>query len=255
MYVLSCNLPAHHALAHSSCSRIQVNDDLTHRYLIVFASRAIADEWWRAVSTSTNAAYATTITRVTPQFYTHDPTKAIIFNTITDASVAGRFLGSVIFSLLGNRDVLVWSVIPVQNVTDHISGNWFYIRTKGDDSTYWYCTPDGRILASRTKSTRFLIRTVDPSLSPKAVMINSDNIYITLPGRRSISVSPSGDLQAAGKAEMFRFGDFLDGYSINGHGGPIFAAVHEDAIIKTGDKDGIEWELTSSGRASLSDAR
>jgi hypothetical protein len=89
----------------------------------VFASRAVADEWWRAVSTSTNTKYSDSIRRVTPQFYTHDTNQANASNSITDVQVASKFLGKVFFTLLQDRDGRVLSIIPSPDFADHVSGN------------------------------------------------------------------------------------------------------------------------------------
>ena len=102
----------------------QPDNDIYWRYLIVFANRSVADEWWRAVSTSSNNYVACHIKRVTPQLYTHEPAAANVAATITTAGVATQFLGRVIFTLLPDRDGRAINVIPVQNITDHISGNW-----------------------------------------------------------------------------------------------------------------------------------
>lgn len=90
----------------------------------MFASRSVADEWWRAVSTSSNAAYSSTVRRVTPQFYLHDPNQANIALSITNATVAADFLNSVFFTLLPDRDGRSLNVIPSVDFTDNISGNW-----------------------------------------------------------------------------------------------------------------------------------
>ena len=91
----------------------------------MFANRAIADEWWRAVSTSPVTKFST-VRRITPHFYTHDPDRANIIETLTTPNVATQFLGSVFFTLLQDRDGRYLNIIPpsLGNITDHISGNW-----------------------------------------------------------------------------------------------------------------------------------
>ena len=93
--------------------------------MITFATRAVADEWWRAVSTSTNTKYSDSIRRVTPQFFTHDTNQAIAPNSLTDVQVASQFLGKVFFTLLSDRDgpVRVFPVLPPPDTEDHVSGN------------------------------------------------------------------------------------------------------------------------------------
>ena len=93
--------------------------------MIVFVNRATADEWWRAVTDSVAAGYNkfAEVKRVSPQFYTFDPEKGNIRETITDDRVAARFLGRVFFTLLNNRDDHDLSIVPVLNYVDYISGN------------------------------------------------------------------------------------------------------------------------------------
>ena len=93
--------------------------------MIVFVNRATADEWWRAVTDSVAAGYNKFIEvkRLSPQFYTFDPEKGDVHETITDGRVAARFLGRVFFILLNDRDARDLSIAPVLNYVDHISGN------------------------------------------------------------------------------------------------------------------------------------
>lgn len=101
---------------------MQVKNDVTSRYLGVFASRAIADEWWRAVSTCPNARIRGSIGRISPQFYTHDPTLANVVTTLTDAQGAPQFLSKVFFTLLNDRDARVMSIAAPEHSRDLISG-------------------------------------------------------------------------------------------------------------------------------------
>jgi hypothetical protein len=102
---------------------IQSTDDWSSRYVITFASREVADEWWRAVSTTTVLKFKESIYRVSPQFYIHDPNLANAASSLTTAGVATQFLNKVFFLLLddlGGRDL---SIIPSpSNFVDHISG-------------------------------------------------------------------------------------------------------------------------------------
>jgi hypothetical protein len=72
------------------------------------------------VSTSANTKYSDSVRRVTPQFYTHDVTKANAAASITDAQVASSFSGKVFFMDLATASGLV---IPILDVVDHVSGN------------------------------------------------------------------------------------------------------------------------------------
>lgn len=111
--------------------QLQVNDDVIWRYLITFASRKVADQWWRAVTDSVANGYSrfSTITRVSPQFYTHNPyvEAGSIFETVNDEKVAKKLLGKVLFTLLVDRDGRTPSVAPVLNYTDHVSGNRYVL--------------------------------------------------------------------------------------------------------------------------------
>jgi len=95
--------------------------------VIVFASRAVADEWWRAISTGSNTILSNNIQRIAPQFYTHDPNQCNIFNFFTDyrfTSISNQFRGRMFFALDNDRGGRGISIIPPQEITDHISGNW-----------------------------------------------------------------------------------------------------------------------------------
>jgi hypothetical protein len=93
--------------------------------LIAFASRELADEWWRAVTTANggNTKYADSVKRINPQYYTHDPAIANIMSTITDPLSAPQFLDKVIFTLLSDRDGRSFNPVPPLNIKDHVSGN------------------------------------------------------------------------------------------------------------------------------------
>ena len=102
----------------------QAHDDWSYRYLIVFATRAIADEWWRAVSTSSVSRFPASIRRITPHFYTHDPGRAHIADALKTPKVATQFVGRVFMTLLDDRGGRQMHPIPSSLTTDHISGNW-----------------------------------------------------------------------------------------------------------------------------------
>ncbi|KDQ16514.1 hypothetical protein BOTBODRAFT_106834 [Botryobasidium botryosum FD-172 SS1] len=209
-----------------------INDDWSYRYLIVFASRSVADEWWRAVNGS-GTAYATSVNRVTPQFYTHNPGTAIIANTVNDPKVASAFLNKVFFTLLNDRDGRILSVIPVQDYTDHVSGNLFYIRSKADPRDFWYTSDNHSISVSREKRTQFRITL--RSGAKGTIMIASDDIYISIPGLNDTAVGITSDgaltTAASGAATIFSFGDFNG--SFKGQIGSV--------VVKTAN--GEAWEL------------
>ncbi|KAI0768897.1 hypothetical protein BC629DRAFT_804263 [Irpex lacteus] len=191
-----------------------VSEETTWRYLIVFSTRAVADEWWRVVSTTTNVQVAGTIQRITPQFYTHDPNKILISNTILPNNVAAQFSTKMFFVLQTNRDAAVpFEVIPPvpSDFADHLSGNWFYIRTPGPNPAYWYYdSRTGVVVASRNHSTRFRITAVSDDIKSGTVLINSDLVELSFFGGKIQAVG-NGSLVRADKAEQFTFGSFFGG--------------------------------------------
>ncbi|KAL0064185.1 hypothetical protein AAF712_008907 [Marasmius tenuissimus] len=232
----------------------QVGDVEHARFLIVFASRAVADEWWRAVSTSPDTAYSSKITRVTPQFYTHAEGGNII-DSISMDNVAKDFVDLVVFTLLDDRNGRTFSMIPQgpDPITDYISYNWFYIRSKSDRNVYWYSTVkgdkeanEGTIVASCTRSTRFRVTTRDENLNGK-VMINSDEIQFQL-GTLSLNVADNGSLRASGKPENFLFRDLTNGFIISGNNMRQIDGLPRNAIVKVSDGSGEAWELVMNGR-------
>ena len=123
----------------------------------------------------------------------------------------------------------------------------FYIRSKDNNSVYWYVAPSGQIVASRTQSTRFRISTVDKKLRGK-VMVRGDKVYITQGGNISLHVSETGTIQSGGKSEaFFCFGDFIDRFRINAYSNDPLVDVSADAIATTKENDAEEWELSNSG--------
>ncbi|KDQ09333.1 hypothetical protein BOTBODRAFT_117246 [Botryobasidium botryosum FD-172 SS1] len=210
-----------------------VNDDWRSRYLIVFASRSVADEWWRAVSES-GTRFSNIIRRISPQFYTHDYDVACIADTIKDVRVAGSFLGKVFFTLLNDKDSRILSVIPEQNITDHISGNLFHIRSKSDPREFWYCPPDDdRVYASRKERTQFRIRLRREGSTDGTVMIGSDEICLSKPeGGNYICMGTDGCLVAAQRLDTFKFGDLEGGFECK---------RASKTIVKT--NVGERWEL------------
>jgi len=178
--------------------------------------------------------FADSVKRVSPQFYTHDYGVAGIAETITDARVARSFLGKVFFTLLNDKDSRILSIIPEQNITDHISGNLFYIRSKSDPREFWYSPPDDdRVYVSRKERTQFRIRLRKEGSTDGIVMIGSDQIYVSRPEDNDyISIGMGGCLITAQKLDVFQFGDLEDGFRCK---------RASKVIVKT--KDGEGWEL------------
>ncbi|CCX07192.1 hypothetical protein FPQ18DRAFT_323469 [Pyronema domesticum] len=211
-------------------------DHNTYRYLITFASRSVADEWWRAVQDSVTSSYKkfADAKRVTPQFYTHKPGVGNLYQTVTDPQCAPRFLGKVFFTLLNDHDGRNFNIAPPIDITDHISGKTYYIRSKHEPSKYWYlgsqCLTEGSkpsqvVQLSSTVRTRFRIkiRVADGSSQDGKIMIGSDDIYISVPGvmnNADVSnintASDNGALVAGRTADIFKFHDFENGFIVAG---------------------------------------
>ncbi|KZP16314.1 hypothetical protein FIBSPDRAFT_794583, partial [Athelia psychrophila] len=123
-------------------------DEATFRLLAIFASRTVADEWWRAVSASPHARF---IKRAAPQFYAHDATQCNLsgfFEMPEFKPIAEKFRGRMLFTQL-NDGLLGITIIPPQEVTDHISGGWYHIRSAANHALCWhYDAAENKIRAS-----------------------------------------------------------------------------------------------------------
>jgi len=227
------------------------NDDWSARYLITFASRAVADEWWRAVSTTTVVKFSESIRRINAQFYTHNTGRAHIVDTLTTNGVATQFSNKMFFTLLDDRGGRHLSVIPSPDFADHISGNSFFIRSKVTPYDYWYCplssdcNASDEVYVSRTERTRFRI-----SLSGRGtagtVMIGSDEIVITLTNLNlSVNVIASSGQAIVSNAptkSKFKFSDLLSRFTV----GPTLTKDNQKLDMKAliySDDEEAEWEL------------
>jgi len=227
-----------------------VTDD-SWRYFISFSSPAIADEWWRAVSS--DATYSNSVKRINPQFYTHNVSQANASASLT-SPVASRFVGKMFFTRVYNKGDYLTSIVPPLGRTDNVSGNSFFIRSKVSPEEYWYCpaSSSGKVesgagvYASRTERTRFFV-TLYNEQKDGIVMIGSDDIAITLTSSRLYvkSDDTSGKLFVSAARESMKFSDLLDSFNA----GPTFRLKngqneHVDEVkqlFMTGD--GGEWEL------------
>lgn len=104
---------------------LKEEDPYFYRYLIIFATREVADQWWRAIQTAAanNVAGWSTVSRKTPQFYTHKPTSKLIVESIREKNVAAQLSTQIFFQLLNDRDGRLVDIIPTQVSIDLISGN------------------------------------------------------------------------------------------------------------------------------------
>lgn len=96
-----------------------------YRYLINFANRDIADQFWRAIqkAVAEKAPQWDSVARVTPQLYTHNPALKNIIQSVLDPKVAPHLFDKIFFQLLTSRDAVASvGTIPAQVITDHING-------------------------------------------------------------------------------------------------------------------------------------
>ncbi|KZT23890.1 hypothetical protein NEOLEDRAFT_1068570 [Neolentinus lepideus HHB14362 ss-1] len=221
-------------------------DNDTTRYVMTFASREIADEWWRALSKTSYASY---VTRVTPEFYTHDAASFNITNSVLIQDCTPQFLNKVFFTLLmdrGGRDV---NHLPEQHVTDHVSGNVFFIRSKADPTQFWYCpnTSDGKVHLSRTDRTLFRIDIANGQANEGkgTILIGTDNINIISVSTGKdmpVSVGDGGYVIAGSKLERFKFGDLKGGFKVSTEWD---AVAEENAQVLVRTEVGENWELVN----------
>ncbi|KJA21865.1 hypothetical protein HYPSUDRAFT_41500 [Hypholoma sublateritium FD-334 SS-4] len=223
-----------------------IADDNTWRYTLIFASRDVADQWWRAVSTSNVALLQTNIQRITPQFYTHDPRQWNIYLFFTDprvATVADQFRGKFFMVLENDRVGRGISIIPPQTVVDYTSGNWFTIRSRSNPNHYWfYDESQGFIVSSSTNRTSFQINA--PDVAVGTVMIGTDDITIRAPNQGYVnpgvaSATGGNSLQVAGASSQvafrYKFSDLKRG--LFSASGTVITYVHGGAGAGSG------WEI------------
>lgn len=65
--------------------------------MIIFTSYAVANEWWRGVSTSSIVGFSESVRHVNAQFYTHDMGQASVVDSLTVNGIATQLLGQVFF--------------------------------------------------------------------------------------------------------------------------------------------------------------
>lgn len=224
----------------------QITDNVTYRYVIVFASRAVADEWWRAVSTSTVTSFTSSVQRISAQFYTHNVNLANAADSLTTTGVATQFIGKVFFTLLNDLGGRGLNIIPPpDHFADHISGNSFFIRSKVYPYEYWYYpTSDNTtqaVYVSRTERTRFTVSRTD-SGTTGTVIINSDEIAITLASANlSINVNATTGqvILSATPQSGLTFSDLLGYFTV----GSSLSLNDENLKELLYTEHGEEWEL------------
>ncbi|KAH6909982.1 hypothetical protein BKA70DRAFT_1472509 [Coprinopsis sp. MPI-PUGE-AT-0042] len=220
-------------------------DDNVWRMTMIFANRATADEWWRAVSESTEVT--NDIRRITPQYYTHDAAKFNVFNFFVDGRIktmSDPFRGRLFLQLendRGGRGLASSALRPFATTSMGTGG--FYIRSKVEPHIYWYdAASNGDVVGSYTRRTRFrvTINTSRSGVAPKAgaIIIGSDLVTIQskqcCAGHRPVGdlvtdrhnteskanqyvgvSSGNSGLVQTNTLNTFGFGDLLEGKSVN----------------------------------------
>lgn len=108
-----------------TCEQNNVSYPADYRYLITFANRDIADQFWRAIqkAVADKVPQWDSVARVTPQLYTHNPALKNIIQSVLDPKVAPNLFDKIFFQLLTSRDAVASvGTIPTQAITDHING-------------------------------------------------------------------------------------------------------------------------------------
>ncbi|KAF8970201.1 hypothetical protein BDZ97DRAFT_130909 [Flammula alnicola] len=158
-----------------------IADDATWRIVIIFASRAVADEWWRAVSTTSIDILKDNIKRVTPQFYTHNANQWNFYNFFGDyrlKEISDKFRGKMFLVLENDRVGRGITIIPTQPIVDRASGDWFAtVRSKANAGHHWYYDEALEcIVVSDSQRTSFKI--FAPDMHDGAIMIGVDDIIL-----------------------------------------------------------------------------
>ncbi|KZP22937.1 hypothetical protein FIBSPDRAFT_738288, partial [Athelia psychrophila] len=217
----------------------QIFDEATFRLLAIFASPAVADEWWRAVSTSPHARF---IKRVAPQFYAHDATQCNLsgfFEMPEFKPIAEMFRGRMLFTQL-NDGLLGITIIPPQEVTDHISGGWYHIRSASNHALCWhYDVAENKIRGSEEEPTQFRI-SIRKGFPEETILVGEDRITLYIGSQLYVCVEQSGQLKAqAGSPSDFRFRELENGN---------FAMSKDASVAFVDDADStlrlMSWELS-----------
>ncbi|KAG8981442.1 hypothetical protein FRB94_001368 [Tulasnella sp. JGI-2019a] len=167
-------------------------DDCTARFLITFATRDIADTWFRAITDSVAKGYNkfASFKRISIQFYSFDHHVCSIMDTLKDSKVAPALHDRVFITLLNDRDGRIISMVPVLNYTEHINGSSFYIRSVAHPDTYWYYDASSEtVVAHQSRRSQFTIKIADDSRGPGTIIIGSDEIYITTTSGVNVGVA------------------------------------------------------------------
>jgi hypothetical protein len=159
---------------------MNVENNQTSRFILTFADRYVADEWWRAVSTS-GASSLSSIRRISSQFYSHDARTFNALDFFSDnkiSDVAQPFRRQLFVTLLHDHGGRELSIIPPITARDFVSGEWFRIRSKWDTNLFWEYSPDQQRI--RTSNNFSMFRIVARDVPEGTIMIRKDIVSISV---------------------------------------------------------------------------
>ncbi|KAI0038636.1 hypothetical protein FA95DRAFT_1193653 [Auriscalpium vulgare] len=208
-------------------------------YLVCFASRSVADEWWRAVSPRT-----VEMKRITPQFYAYAGNDSLSsFMTPNPWLEPDPIRESIFHGMIVKRldDQSKLPTLPILKFTDHISGNLFSIRLKADPTRSWFLDVDGVVKTKRDAHPNLFRVSVSNSNARNLVMIDSDTIVIVCAESSRTVRIVNGNRLGSGSGSQDRstltFGDFKKRFRLGAEGNG------EREVTVTKDGSGDEWEL------------
>ncbi|KAF9072271.1 hypothetical protein BDP27DRAFT_1361122 [Rhodocollybia butyracea] len=187
-----------------------IRDDNTARVVITFASRAVADEWWRSIS-----GIGYNIKRITPQFYTHDTDRANVLYFFVDApfkSIAEQFRGRMFLTLQNDRGGRGIDIIPPRSVGDYVSGSLFDPWATRICIGFTIHPVDTSV--PPTERTHFQI--MANNMPRGTVMISTDPITIHIDEKHMVHVDADSAYLVTEKQRYdFNFGSLLSGVLVS----------------------------------------
>jgi len=177
---------------------------------MTFIDRETADEWWRMISTP-HSRYAANIRRLSPHFYTQDDrTNNNVATFFTELPDAKRFHRKMFITMLWSGSTA--NMITPITITDHISGRWYFIRSRADPWSHWYFRTDDACLVcgdvdcadihvSSEYRTKFCIQACNVTNSDldapgDFVMIGRDEVTIRASRGYTLHTNEAGELKA-----------------------------------------------------------
>jgi len=229
------------------------------RYLMTFSSREDADEWWRIISQPTSPT-AGIFQRINPQYYTFLQLNVPDF-ILGKTFVGGKtFQNNMFFTLLNDRDGRIQSTFPQQEITDHISGKWFYIRSRSDPDRFWYCNVGtgaaclvcglswcGNVHVSTERRSRFYIKapSAPQDSSQNTIMIRADQITIAPDNEYILQITDNNELKAVKTSvtQDIVFGDIRGRFAVTAK--RLSDGVVVEYVVPVDRGTGEVWELAA----------